>query len=150
MKEFENVSDILDFAIDLEQNAVDFYTDLAGRSENEAMAEVFTQFANEEKGHKLRLQRIKANEAFEFKEEKVTDLHIADYMIRIDISPTMSYKDALILAMKREKSAYKLYSDLVAIAPPSLQKVFQTLAQEEAKHKLRFEIEYDDYVLREN
>ena len=150
MKEFETVKDILDFAIDLEQNAVDFYTKLAKNSENEAMAEVFEQFAKEEKGHKLRLQRIKANEAYKFKEEKVTDLHIADYMIKIDISPKMSYKDALILAMKREKSAYKLYSDMVAIAPPNLQKVFQTLAQEEAKHKLRFEVEYDEWVLREN
>ena len=150
MKEFENVNDILDFAIDLEQNAVDFYENLAGRSENEAMANVFIQFANEEKGHKQRLQRIKENEAFEFKKEKVSDLHIADYMTRVDISSEMSYKDALILAMKREKSAYKLYSDLVKIAPSNLQKVFQVLAQEEAKHKLRFEIEYDDYVLREN
>ncbi len=150
MKEFQNVNDILDFAIDIEQNAVDFYNDLAGRSENEAMAEVFIQFAIEESAHKLRLQRIKANEAFEFKEEKVRDLHIADYMIRVDTSPSMSYKDALILAMKREESAYKLYSDLVDIAPPNLKKVFQVLAQEEAKHKLRFEMEYDEYVLKEN
>jgi hypothetical protein len=30
---------------------------------------------------------------------------------------------------------------------PGLQRVFKGLAQEEAKHKLRFEIEYDDHVL---
>ena len=98
----------------------------------------------------LRLQKIKANASYEYKEEKVTDLHIADYMVKIDVTPNMVYKDALILAMKREKSAYKLYSDLVAIVPANLKKVFQVLAQEEAKHKLRFEVEYDDYVLREN
>ena len=150
MKEFENIEDILDFAIDAEQKAVDFYTDLATRSENEAMKEVFEQFALEEKGHKSRLQNIKANEAYEFKEEKVTDLHIADYLVRVDVTPDISYKDALVLAMKREKAAYKLYSNLSQIAPPNLQKVFLNLAQEEAKHKLRFEIEYDEYVLREN
>ncbi len=150
MKEFETVNDILDFAIDAEQEAVDFYTDLAGRSENEAMSEVFKEFADEERGHKARLLKIKETEAYEFREEKVTDLHIADYMIKVDVTPEMSYKDALILAMKREKYAYKLYSNLSKIAPPNLQKVFLVLAQEEAKHKLRFEIEYDEYVLREN
>lgn len=150
MKEFENVQDILDFAIELEQNAVDFYEDLSGRSENEAMGQVFKQFANEERGHKARLQKIKASESYEFKNEKITDLHIADYLVRVDISPTMTYKDALILAMKREKSAYRLYSDMVTIAPANLKKVFQNLAQEEAKHKLRFELEYDEYVLKEN
>lgn len=150
MKEFETIKDILNFAIDSEQKAVDFYTDLASRSENEAMKKVFEQFANEEKGHKAKLQNIKANEAFVFQEEKVADLHLADYLVRVEVTPKMSYKDALVLAMKREKAAYKLYSNLSNIAPPSLQKVFQLLAQEEAKHKLRFEIEYDEYVLREN
>jgi hypothetical protein len=28
--------------------------------------------------------------------------------------------------------------------------VFSALAQEEAKHKLRFELEYDDFVMTEN
>ena len=31
-----------------------------------------------------------------------------------------------------------------------VKKLFLTLANEEAKHKLRFEIEYDDEVLNEN
>lgn len=151
MKEFKTINDILDFAINAEQNAVDFYTKLANNSENKAMSEVFEQFAKEEKGHKARLLRIKETEAFEFKDEKVTDLKIGDYLVKVDVTPEMSYKDALILAMKREKSAFKLYSDLSAIAPNSnLQQIFLSLAQEEAKHKLRFEVEYDEWVLREN
>ena len=32
----------------------------------------------------------------------------------------------------------------------ALRETFLALAQEEAKHKLRFEIEYDDVILREN
>jgi rubrerythrin len=31
-----------------------------------------------------------------------------------------------------------------------LKKMFQSLAVEESKHKLRFEIEYDEYILKEN
>ena len=33
---------------------------------------------------------------------------------------------------------------------PELRKMFLSLAQEEAKHKLRFEIEYDDEIMKEN
>jgi rubrerythrin len=53
--------------------------------------------------------------------------------------------------MNKEKAAFKLYSDLAKIAPNNeIREIFLSLAQEEAKHKLRFEIEYDDYVLKEN
>ena len=53
--------------------------------------------------------------------------------------------------MKAEKNAYKLYSDLAGLTTDPAQKViFQQLAQEEARHKLRFEIEYDDFILQEN
>jgi len=31
-----------------------------------------------------------------------------------------------------------------------MQEMFHHLAMEESKHKMRFEIEYDDFVMREN
>lgn len=152
MKEFTSIDSILDFAINNEQNAVDFYTQLAGSSKNEEMIKVFTQFAKEEMGHKARLTRIKNEGAFNLKnEKKVLDLKMADYLVDVEAKPNMSYEEALIVAMKREKSAFKLYSHLAEKAPTAdLQKIFEGLAIEESKHKLRFEIEYDDYVMREN
>jgi len=63
----------------------------------------------------------------------------------------MEYQDALIVAMKAEKAAFRLYSDIAGTTDNAdLRGTFEALAQEEAKHKLRFEIEYDDRVLREN
>ena len=59
MKEFENINDILDFAINSEQEAVDFYTELANNAKNDEMKEVFSQFAKEEVGHKAKLMKIK-------------------------------------------------------------------------------------------
>ena len=151
MNDFKSIDDALDFAIQSEQEAADFYTNLADGSKNQAMRKVFNQFAKEEKGHKKRLQNIKRKEMFEFSDEKVFDLEIGDYLIDVKPTTDMSYQDALILAMKREKSAFKLYLDLAGIAPNSgLKNIFLALAQEEAKHKLRFEIEYDDIILKEN
>jgi len=63
----------------------------------------------------------------------------------------MSYKDLLTLAMKREESSHALYTDLIRQGDdPSVQKLFQVLAQEELKHKLKLEKEYDDLLSHEN
>ena len=53
--------------------------------------------------------------------------------------------------MKNEKAAFRLYLDLANKVSNLEQKsLFLSLANEEAKHKLRFEIEYDEIVLKEN
>lgn len=151
MKEFNSINDILEFAIAAEQEAVAFYSELAKQAKNAEMKGVFEQFAKEEMSHKSRLLRIKDEGTFEVKNEKVYDLQIADYLVDVEVTPNMSYQDALIVAMKKEKSAFRLYTNLAAKAPTEdLKKTFLSLAQEESKHKLRFEIEYDDYILKEN
>lgn len=151
MEEFKSIDDVLDFAINSEQEAVDFYTQLASQSSNEEMEKVFTQFAREEMGHKSRLMNIKETGAYEMRETQVKDLKIADYLVDVEPKPNMSYQEALIVAMKKEKSAFKLYMNLSEKAGnPEMKEVFLGLAQEESKHKLRFELEYDEFVLREN
>lgn len=151
MEEFKSIDDILDFAISSEQEAVDLYTGLAGSARDNAMREVFESFANEERGHKTRLTRIKEERSFNFSPESITDLKIGDYLVDKEACPGMSYKDVLILAMQKEKAAFKLYTGLAEKAPnDDLRDVFLSLAQDEAKHKLRFEIEYDDNILTDN
>jgi rubrerythrin len=151
MKKFTSVDDILDFAIHLEQDAVDFYKDLASISLTPDMKQVFEQFASEEIGHKARLVEIKEKGLYEVEQEVIENMQIGDYLVSIRPSPGMSYSDALILAMKREKAAFRLYMDLSdRAADQEMKKLFLSLAIEESKHKLRFELEYDENVLREN
>jgi len=115
MKRFESVEQILDFAITRELEAHDFYTELASRMGNPAMGRVLEAFAVDEMGHKMKLEAVKAGE-FEFKEEQVQSLEITDYVVEGEAKPDMSYADALVLAMKKEKAAYRLYIDLAATA----------------------------------
>jgi rubrerythrin len=151
MKTFESIDEILDFAMKSEQEAVDFYTKLAEKMKSREIKEIFLQFAQEEVGHKARLQKIKEEKVFDMEVEKVHDLKISDYVVSVQPSDDMEYADALVLAMKREKAAFKLYTALSERTDvPELKKVFQALAMEESKHKLRFELEYDEYVMREN
>jgi rubrerythrin len=151
MKEIKTVEEVLNFAINAEQEAVDFYTGLAARSNNDQMKGVFTSFAKEEMKHKARLLGIRENGTYRMTDEKVQDLKIADYLDNVKISSEMTYQDALVVAMKKEKNAFRLYLLLSDNAEnPEMKQLFLSLAQEEAKHKLRFELEYDEFILREN
>ena len=145
MKTWSSVEEVLDFAIREEEGAEKFYTRLAEQVKNVAMRYVFEDFAREEKGHKKKLLAVKKGKSLKLAGQTVQDLKIADYLVDIEPSPDMTYIDALIVAMKKEKAAFKLYIDLAAATKDEKIKiVFLELAQEEAKHKLRFEIEYDD------
>jgi rubrerythrin len=151
MKEFKNVDEILDYAIMAEQEAVDFYSNLSAQSKNAQMKTVFLEFAQEEMKHKSRLLGIRESKSFKMTDEKVRDLKISDYIVDVKPSPDMTYSDALVLAMKKEKNAFRLYLLLSEESADIVMKaLFLSLAQEESKHKLRFEIEYDEYILREN
>lgn len=151
METFKNVDEILDFAINSEQKAVDFYNELAGRVKNEEMKSVFLEFAQEEVKHKARLTKIKQDRIFDVPYEKIADLKISDYVDSVMIKPEMSYQEALIVAMNREKAAFNLYTRLSTKTDvPDLKNLFLSLAQEESKHKLRFEMEYDEFILKEN
>jgi rubrerythrin len=148
MANFNTVDDILSFAIKEEEGAVEFYTGLAAKA-SPAMKGAFEAFAAEERGHRAKLLDIKAGKLVLAAKETILDLKIADYLIEVTPSPHMSYRDALILAMKKEKAAFRMYSDLAARTQGALKETFLELAQEEAKHKLRFEVEYDDDFLKE-
>jgi rubrerythrin len=151
MQQWKSVNEILDFAIDNEQQAHDFYVGLGEKMDRPWMAEIFKSFAKEELGHKRKLENIKAGKQWGPTEKKALDLKIGDYLVDAEPGPQMDYQQALILAMKKEKKAFKLYLDLAAsCGDDNLEQIFLALAQEEAKHKLRFEIEYDDFVMTEN
>ena len=148
---FDSVDDILDFAMDREQEAYDFYMDLSKKVKVPGMDQLFADFAKEEEGHKKKIQGIKDGKVLLGSSKKITDLKIGDYLVEVEPGPDVDYQEALQIAMKKEKAAFRLYSDLAgATDDATAQGLFLGLAQEEAKHKLRFEIEYDNQIYSEN
>jgi rubrerythrin len=149
---FDSVNAVLDFAISKEEDAAVFYTDLAGRMDKPYMKEIFEQFALEEQSHKAKLQKVKEGKLLITAERKVMDLKVSDNLEDTRFSEgDFDYQEALIAAMKSEKASFKLYTELAEAADnDEIKNVFLGLAQEEAKHKLRFEIEYDETVYSEN
>ena len=153
MTDLNNVDEILDFAIGEEEAAAAFYRDLAGRVDKAWMKQVFEGFAKEEDGHKAKLLTVKEGKKLLDSAAKVADLKIGDYLVEVEVgdSGALDYQQALVIAMKKEKAAFRLYSDLAGKTDDAgIREILLGLAQEEAKHKLRFEVEYDEFVLTDN
>jgi rubrerythrin len=149
--QLDTIDKILDFAIAKEEDAFRFYSELAEKMDLPHMKEVFTEFAREEQGHKEKLLAVKEGQQLLSAEQKVQDLKIGDKLEDIVLTSDAGYQEALMVAMKAEKAAFQLYHALAqATDKPDLKQLFLALAQEEAKHKLRFEIEYDEHILTEN
>ncbi len=146
---FNSMDEIIAYAIEKEEEAVAFYTDLSGKQAYASLKETFKNFADEEKKHAKMLKELSQDsskiEAYEVK--NIPDLKISDYMVEIEYQEGMLLSDILRLAMKREEQAVKLYRDLGERSPnPELKKIFQILVQEESKHKLALESMYDDFL----
>jgi len=152
MEHFKDIEEVLNFAIDQEQEAVDFYSELAEQATSNDVKEIFYDFVKEEMNHKAKLMNIKVEGDFSgIKNEEVQDLMISDYLVAVKPTSDMTYQEALIVVMKKEKAAYKLYKSLAKMSPnEELKSLFNLLALEEANHKLQFEQEYDDVILADN
>jgi len=143
MKEFRTVSEVLDFAIANEVEAHRFYSELSQWAERAEAAKLFEEMAIDELQHRIRLDAIKAGEVTITLEE-VGNLGIADSLEETEPKANLTYAQALVVAMQREKNAFRLYTRLALAARESdVKDIFSKLAQEEAQHKLRLEIEYN-------
>ncbi len=150
MEQFKSSDDLLDFAIKNEEKAADLYEELAGKAKNAATKKFWEDLKEEEIKHKNKLVELKAGKTLDAISGKIMDLKIADYLPEQEVTDTADYQQALIFAMQMEKAEFKLYKDLAKQTDDAeLKETLKILAQEEAKHKLQLEIEYDEYVLQE-
>ncbi len=148
---FDSINDIIDFAIQKEQEAVDFYLSASREESMSGSKEMLIEFSAEEKKHRQMLEELKTMgyakgvENYDFK--WIKDIKRSDYIDDMVYKPGMGYRDILILAIKREEGALKLYNRLLSEAESKNAKtVFKILCQEEAKHKLGLETMYDDHM----
>jgi len=146
----EGFTATLDILVQREEHAYNFYTALAKMVDTEAMRQTLIGFAEEELKHKEKLIGMKGRKGAP-PVGKILDLKISDEVDSVTPRPNMTYKEALIIAIKKEQSAYRLYSELASITvDEKLRNTLLTLAQEEANHKLRFELAYDKVIQQEN
>ena len=147
--EFESFEDIIRFAIEKEEEAVDFYRDASCQESYSGAKDMFEEFAQEEVKHRTLLEGfLKGERALsDYKFEWIPDMKRSDYIVGVKYEKGMSYPEILRLAMKREEGSLALYNHLAGkTEDDDLVRVFKMLSQEEAKHKLALETLYDDFM----
>ncbi len=141
--------EVIQFAIDKEVEAFNFYTSASQVAKYSGAKELFLDLAAQEEGHRKLLENLNMEKVAQARIEKIPDLKISDYMVDAELKPDLPYADMLRIAMKREERSVKLYEDLRGSNPDKdLKKLFTFLVQEESKHKLRLEKIYDDEILK--
>lgn len=140
---FDTFFDIMTFARAKEKEAALFYLHCRNEAKRPELKKIFLELAEEEERHMLLLDQF-TDEPPETV-EPVTDLKIGDYLIDMTFHPDMTYRELLVLAIKREEKAYQFYRDVTKTESGKAHRtLFQKLANEELKHKRRLEDEYDD------
>jgi rubrerythrin len=141
--------EVIQFAIDKEIEAFNFYTQTSQIAKYSGAKELFLELAKQEEGHRKLLEKLDMEKIAKARVEKIPDLKISDYMVDGEFRPDLSYAEMLRIAMKREERSVRLYEDLKGTNPDEdLKKLFTFLVQEESKHKLRLEKIYDEEVLK--
>lgn len=148
---FESFEETVQFAIEREQEAIEFYEEAAAQEPFSGSRETFKSFAGEERKHRALLEDFlagkKTTDAYPFK--WIPDMKRSDYLVDMPYEKGMDYADMLRLAMKREEKSLALYNSLLnKTDKEALKNIFKMLCQEEAKHKLTLETLYDDYMAK--
>jgi len=149
--QFENLEAIVDFAIEKEMEAAEFYSNISREEKFSGTSKMFAEFADEERKHQKLLEDFKTKGVTasleDYQLKWITDIKRSDYVVELEYTAGMAYNDILMLAMKREEKALQLYNDFLNQADTDDgKKLFKVLCQEEAKHKLALETLYDDYM----
>jgi len=136
--------EILEFAIAREVEANHFFIALAKRVDSPHIRKVFEELAEEELEHKakLELELMKTGKVVpdEIEQKNVEE----DLLFSGERLIDMDYKDVLLLGIEKEEASFRTYVNLVhSVYDADSREILLALAEEEVKHKIRFETEYD-------
>jgi rubrerythrin len=152
MANLETVEDVLRCAIGKEVEANVFYNILSQYIDEVHIRAICNELAGEELEHKARLELeimklgITVKPAAARKADKTLPKPL-DYMVNMAKVIQLSLPEILIFAMEKEKAAFRFYVDsLATVKDPQCRQTILDLAEEEARHKIRFELEYDKFM----
>jgi rubrerythrin len=146
MGELNTDQEILEFAISKEVEAYYFFLALAERVIEPRMRQVFEDLADEELQHKAKLELEMLKRGITLPDKQMPSARPeSDYIISdSDLPLDIDYADMLLLGMEKEDAAFRMFVSLIPnVQDEQSRELLLSLAQEEVKHKLRFETEYD-------
>jgi len=141
----KSVSEIIDLAIQREEEAYDFYMDIHKKLEDPSVKDTIEFIAGEEKKHKAFLVGYREEKygSGALRMTEVVEYKIAEYLEEPEISAEASRQDVYLVAAHRESRSHKFYTELANMhAEGELKAMLLKMANEELKHKEKMEYLY--------
>ncbi len=140
---FSSVREIIDYAIEKEEEARYYYIEASKYTDNQKIKELFESLAKEEENHKKILEELNIEEIGKMVEGiTLPKLKAEEIKVSRKYSPQMSPSEILEFAIEEEKKAYYLYTELEEISESKkIKDLFKFLAMQEASHRGKLEAE---------
>jgi rubrerythrin len=136
---------IIDTAIQREEEAYKFYTDLMAKIGDTSAKDALALVAAEEQKHRRFLvdYRDKGNAAKAMRMSEVLYYKIAEYQQEPPIVIDMASQDVFLIAAHRELRSFHFYTELAQLhEPDAVRDMLLAMANEELKHKEKMEYLY--------
>jgi rubrerythrin len=146
---FETIEEAIRFAIQKEEASAQFYHDIAERMEYPATKIIFGVLSQNELQHKSNLEMELMKIGRTVMQQPCTISGLADSMyLEVDEEAgKMTFLDALQVAIRKERASFILYASLMAQATdPELRQILLQLSEEEMRHLIQFENEYNGVI----
>ena len=143
--EDKTISEVIDKAIQREEEAHKFYMELYGQIEDKSAKDTLEWVAGEEKKHKAFLVDYREGKygSKALRMSDVVNYKIADHQEEPEIAKEMRREDVFLVASHRESRSYKFYSELAEMHPRGeVRDMLARMANEELKHKEKMEYLY--------
>ncbi len=138
-------AEIMELAVKNEEEAFEFYRKASLKIKDPSLKALFKELAEEESGHKSLLLGYLDDSMKTLKFKDSADYKISETLPLPKLTAEMKYTDAIVLAMKKEEAAMKMYKEFAeASADKSQKETFMELSKMEKGHKKRLEDMYND------
>ena len=148
-----DIKEIINFALEREKESQEVYLDYVRKTERIGFRQLLLSMVDMEKEHENKLQELKErkDQSSLFSGSENFKGRLTDFIAQEEFSPDMDYGDLLVLVIKREEKAEKLYEELKLLAVDTeVKELFSWLAEEEGKHKTWAQDRYDLEILKDN
>ncbi|MFC1557726.1 ferritin family protein [candidate division KSB1 bacterium] len=148
-----SIEEALQFAMSEELEASKLYKKMGEKVKNQNSKAMFAELEKQEKIHYALLENFNKESTREKLDKKIPkeSSGIAEMLVTTHLDENTTSQEALIFAMKEEEKAVKLYTYLKNIHEGTdSEELFARLVNEEMRHKVRLEEEYEKEFLSEN
>ena len=139
------LSEIIDLAIQREEEAYDFYKDILSKLEDTSIKDTIQFIANEEIKHKAFLVKYRKGDygPDALRMTDVVDFKISEYLEEPEITKETKREDVYLIASHRELKSHRFYTELANMHDANnIKEMLLKMANEELKHKEKMEYLY--------